>query len=140
MIDNFEVYSGKSSLNSATEAPTTDPIIKPKPTIKAIMSIIANPLLNPFDFRIFKRGDTRIDIKIASKKGTKIDAASFKPDTIIVKEAATTKNLDKLDCWDDIEFILIKHLLSISPKNNNKKLYEYFLFLYRTKTDQAFSL
>ena len=140
MIDNFEVYSGKSSLNSVTEAPTTDPIIKPKPTIKEIMSIIANPLLNPFDFRIFKRGDTRIDIKIASKKGTKIDAASFKPDTMIVKEAATTKNLDKLDCWDDIEFILIKYLLSISPKNNNKKLKEYILFLYRTKTDQAFSL
>ena len=51
-----------------------------------------------FDFKIFKRGDTKIDIKIASKKGTKIDAASFKPDTMIVKEAATTKNLDKLDC------------------------------------------
>ena len=122
MIDNFEVYSGKSSLNSVTEAPTTDPIIKPKPTIKEIMSIIANPLLNPFDFKIFNRGDTNIEIKIASKKGTKIDAASFKPDTIIVKEAVTTKNLDKLDCWNDIEVILIKHLLSISRGNNNKKL------------------
>ena len=54
-------------------------------------------ILNPFDFRIFKRGDTRIDRKIASKKGTKIDAASFKPDTMIVKEAATTKNLNKLE-------------------------------------------
>ena len=122
MIDNFEVYSGKSSLNSVTEAPTTDPIIKPKPTIKEIMSIIANPLLNPFDFKIFNRGDTNIEIKIASKKGTKIDAASFKPDTIIVKDAATTKNLDKLDCWNDIEVILIKHLLSIPRGNNNKKL------------------
>ena len=122
MIDNFEVYSGKSSLNSVTEAPTTDPIIKPKPTIKEIMSIIANPLLNPFDFKIFNRGDTNIEIKIASKKGTKIDAASFKPDTIIVKDAVTTKNLDKLDCWNDIEVILIKHLLSISRGNNNKKL------------------
>ena len=122
MIDNFEVYSGKSSLNSATEAPTTDPIIKPKPIIKEIISIIANPLLKPFDFKIFKRGDTNIEIKIASKKGTKIDAASFKPETIIVKEAATTKNLDKLDCWNDIEVILIKHLLSISRGNNNKKL------------------
>ena len=86
------------------------------------MSIIANPLLNPFDFKIFNRGDTNIEIKIASKKGTKIDAASFKPDTIIVKDAVTTKNLDKLDCWNDIEVILIKHLLSISRGNNNKKL------------------
>ena len=70
---------------------------KPTKPINAIIIRIAIPLLSPLLFKSLSTGETKIEIKIANRKGTKIGAAIFKPETTIVNEAPTIKYFDNLE-------------------------------------------